>query len=168
MRVKNRSEVGESMSKLIMMVGIPGSGKSTWINENKGKYDAVISRDRIRFSLLKEGEDYFAREDDVFKLFIWEIRMSLFNRRNGGTVFADATHLNKKSRARVLDKVREFADEIEAVVLDTDLETAFERNDQREGRAWVKHGIIRRMFFTMEMPEEAEGFNKITIIKEEE
>ena len=151
------------MSKLIMMVGIPGSGKSTWVKNNFPNI-IPVSRDVIRFELLDErGGDYFDHEDEVFDKFIHQIIDSLVADE---IIIADATHLNKKSRARVLNKVRKFADEIEAVVLDTDLETAFERNDQREGRAWVKHGIIRRMWFSMEMPEEAEGFNKITIIKE--
>ena len=152
------------MSKLIMMVGIPGSGKSTWIKNNFS--DIIpVSRDAIRFELLDEkGGDYFDHEDEVFDKFIHQIIGSLVADE---ITIADATHLNKKSRARVLNKVRKFADEIEAVVLDTDLETAFERNDQREGRAWVKHGIIRRMWFSMEMPEETEGFNKITIIRED-
>lgn len=153
------------MSKLIMMVGIPGSGKSTWVKNNFPDITSV-SRDVIRFELLDErGGEYFDYEDEVFDKFIRQIIGSLVVDE---ITIADATHLNKKSRARVLDKVRKFADEIEAVVLDTDLETAFERNDQREGRAWVKHGIIRRMWFSMEMPKETEGFDKITIIKEKE
>ena len=114
--------------------------------------------------LDEKGGEYFDHEDEVFDKFIHQIIGSLVADE---VTIADATHLNKKSRVRVLNKVRKFADEIEAVVLDTDLETAFERNDQREGRAWVKHGIIRRMWFSMEMPEETEGFNKITIIREE-
>ena len=150
-----------------MMVGIPGSGKSTWVKNNRQEIGAfaIVSRDAIRFAMLKDDEDYFAHETEVFDKFIDQIIAHLLNDK---TVVADATHLNKKSRAKVLDKVRKFADEIEAVVLDTSVETAFERNDQREGRAWVKHGIIRRMFFTMEMPEKEEGFDKITIIGEEE
>lgn len=124
-----------------------------------------VSRDKIRFDKLKEDDYYFAYEDEVFEQFLEEIAWGL---EMDKIVIADATHLNRKARAKVLDKVRKFADEIEAVVLDTDLETAFERNDRREGRAWVKHGIIRRMWFSMEMPEEAEGFNKVTIIRKGE
>lgn len=152
------------MSKLIMMVGISGSGKSTWVENNKTDEMLWVSRDKIRFDKLKEDDYYFAYEDEVFEQFLEEITWGL---EMDKIAIADATHLNKKSRARVLDKVRKFADEIEAVVLDTSVETAFKRNDLREGRAWVKHGIIRRMFFSMEIPEEAEGFNKITVIKEE-
>ena len=42
------------MKKLIMVTGIPGSGKSTWIkNEMSNRIDSIhISRDIIRFSLI--------------------------------------------------------------------------------------------------------------------
>ena len=153
------------MNKLIMMMGVPGSGKSTWIKNHMMGTDEWISRDTIRFALLKEGEDYFAHETEVFNTFIENIIWAL---KAGLTVWADATHLNSKSRARVLDKVGKLADEIEAVWIDTDLITAFERNDMRIGRAWVKHGIIRRMLFSLEAPTKEEGFNKITIIREDD
>lgn len=83
------------------------------------------------------------------------------------TVIADATHLNRKSRAKVLNEVAKFADEIEAIVMDVHLETALERNDNRTGRAFVPRGVIRRMFFQMETPTRDEGFDKITFIRED-
>ena len=149
------------MSKLIMMVGIPGSGKSTWIKKQFPEVTPV-SRDAIRFEMLKDGEDYFAHEDEVFESFIHQIIGSLVVDE---VTIADATHLNRKSRAKVLNRVRKFANEIEAVVIDVPLEVAFSQNDKREGRAWVKHGIIRRMWFSMELPAKEEGFDKITIIR---
>ena len=157
------------MSKLILMCGVPGSGKSTYIDNNKSDVDAWISRDRIRFSLLKEEDEYFAREDEAFDLFIYEIIRALAFRKNGGAVYADATHLNRKSRAKVLNAVKKHItpDEIEAIVMDVPLETALERNDNREGRAFVPRGVIRRMFFQMEAPTRDEGFDKITFIRED-
>ena len=153
------------MSKLVMMMGIPGSGKSTWIKNNFPEI-IPVSRDAIRFKLLDErGGDYFDHETEVFNSFIHQIIGSLVADE---ITIADATHLNKKSRAKVLDKVRKYADEIEVVWIDTSLETAFKQNDMREGRAWVRHGIIRRMWFSIEEPTMKEGFTKITIIKEEE
>ena len=148
-----------------MMVGIPGSGKSSWIQNNKSETDIIISRDAIRFAILKDDEDYFAHESEVFNKFIWQIANGL---AEGKTVIADATHLNKKSRALVLSKVAKLADEIEAVMMDVHLITALERNDLREGRAFVPRGVIRRMFFQMEAPTKEEGFDKITFIREDD
>ncbi|MBQ5851012.1 MAG: AAA family ATPase, partial [Lachnospiraceae bacterium] len=51
--------------KVWLLVGIPGSGKSTWVNKKLNELEAgsavVISRDTIRFGLLEQrGGDYFA------------------------------------------------------------------------------------------------------------
>lgn len=153
------------MSKLIMMCGVPGSGKSTWVRKNFP--DIIpVSRDAIRFEILDErGGDYFAYEDEVFEKFIHQIIGSLMADE---VTIADATHLNVKSRAKVLNEVAKFADEIEAVVMDVHLLTALERNDMREGRAFVPRGVIRRMYFQSETPTAAEGFTKVTFIREEE
>ena len=153
------------MSKLILMCGVPGSGKSTWVRNNFPDITPV-SRDAIRFELLDErGGDYFAYEDEVFEKFIHQIIGSLMVDE---ITIADATHLNVKARAKVLRKVAKFADEIEAVVMDVHLVTALKRNDMREGRAFVPCGVIRRMYFQMEAPTVEEGFTKITFIREEE
>lgn len=153
------------MGKLIMMMGIPGAGKSTWIKNNKEKDWVVISRDAIRFEMLEDGEEYFSREEAVFSSFIHQIIGSLVIDE---VTVADATHLTKKARAKVLNKVRRFADEIEIVWLDVSQEIAIERNDQREGRAVVPHEVIRRMFYQLDPPELSEGFAKITVIEEGE
>ena len=41
------------MSKLFMMVGIPGSGKSYYLKNMTGDNCKVVSRDKIRFSIIK-------------------------------------------------------------------------------------------------------------------
>ena len=47
------------------MMGIPGSGKSTFVRKRRDIFDnpIVISRDKIRFSLLEEGDEYFSKEE---------------------------------------------------------------------------------------------------------
>ena len=62
-----------------IMSGVPGCGKSTWARKFASENDNVvhISRDEIRFSLLKDGEDYFAHEDDVITIFYAKINEAL-------------------------------------------------------------------------------------------
>ena len=51
---------------LWMMVGIPGCGKSTWIEKQLALNGGTcISRDKIRYSLLLPHEDYFSKEEKV-------------------------------------------------------------------------------------------------------
>ena len=64
------------MNNLYLMVGAPGSGKSTYANNfinTYGKPIKVVSRDAIRFSLLNDGAPYFSKEKDVFSKFTKEI-----------------------------------------------------------------------------------------------
>ena len=145
------------MAKLIMMSGIPGSGKSTWAKNHMKASDIYISRDDIRFSMLNETDDYFAHEDEVIKEFFNRINNAL---ANGYNVIADATHLNKSSRANFLSKVEGY-EGLEIVYMDIPLCTALERNDLRTNRAFVPRGVIRRMWNQYQPPTFEEGFDKI-------
>jgi predicted kinase len=131
-----------------------------------GEFDTYVSRDEIRFSLVPEGEEYFSREDEVWKIFLYKISIAL---RNDKTVWADATHLNKKSRLKLLHNLHVEADEIEVVWIKTSLENALAQNELRSGtRTWVPCSAIERMFNALEEPEFHEGkftYNKIYIIE---
>lgn len=142
---------------LWILSGVPGSGKSYWAKHTKVpscEFPVYVSRDEIRFSLLKEGEDYFSHEEEVTKLFWKNIQDGLDN-PNVTDVIADATHINEKSRMKLLNHLT-IPDgcRVNVVQFDTPLEECFERNAHREGRALVPKGIIRRMFFSRTDPEE--------------
>lgn len=121
--------------------------------------DTYISRDVIRFSFLKEGEDYFSHETETFNQFIKSIKRAIdYNEYDN--IFIDATHLNKKSRNKLLyslgsDYIVKL-EEINCIFLDTPLEVALERNAQRTGRQYVPEATIIDMFKGMSLPDETE------------
>ena len=46
------------MSKMYMVIGAPGCGKSTYIQNHLKENEIVISRDKIRFSMLNDNDEY--------------------------------------------------------------------------------------------------------------
>jgi predicted kinase len=153
------------MAILYLLCGTPGSGKSTWIKNHYKEDDIIISRDKIRFSMVADGEEYFSKEKEVYKEFIKQINENL---KLGVNVYADATHLNKASRAKLLKNIKEKPDSIEIIWIKTPLLECLKRNENRRGtRSYVPKEVIRRMFIQTEAPEFEEGFNKIYIVEDE-
>lgn len=154
--------------KLFILMGIPGAGKSSFISTHmKNDFtQAWISRDEIRFSIVKENEPYFSKEDEVFKKFIERINLHL---TNGHDVFADATHLNKKSRAKLLRNLTVKPQETSVIWLQTPLNECIKRNENRAGtRSYVPVSQLCRMAKSLQMPTFNEGINKVYIIKPNE
>lgn len=147
---------------LYISCGTPGSGKSTFLNEMKSDNEIVISRDNIRFSLLKPGEDYFAHEKETYTKFLNEIVQNIRNKVN---VYADATHLNEKSRFILLSQLKRrgcYPSEINAIYFNVPLNTCLERNEYRKGTpAYVPPDKLREMFSAFTPPHAYEGFNNI-------
>lgn len=153
------------MSKLYVMCGAPGSGKSTWIQTHMNSDKEVwVSRDTIRFAMVSDEEEYFSKEPAVFKEFINQINHAL---RLGYDVYADATHLNRASRGKLLRAVNsQNYDTAEAIWIKTPVETAIAQNDNRQNtRSFVPRSVIRRMHAQMDAPEFDEGFSVIYIVE---
>ena len=137
-----------NVKRVFLLCGVPGSGKSYWAKNRFMPYNPntiYISRDEVRFSILNDNEEYFAHEDEVFDEFVRRINNAI-NNKEVDNVIIDATHLNWKSRNKVLSRLDEIWN-VTAVVFDTPLEICLNRNDKREGRAKVPRSVIRRMHF---------------------
>ncbi len=150
------------MANLYILSGCPGSGKSTWVKNHINPYfDKYVSRDDIRFSLVKEGEEYFSKEKEVFKLFVHQINQYLLEEKN---VFADATHLNRASRNKLLRNICGNP-HINVIWMKTSLEECLKRNENRKGtRSYVPREVIKNMYFNLERPSFEEGIEKIYIV----
>lgn len=158
------------MAILYILCGPSGSGKSTWArnfifeNDHKGNDIRYVSRDEIRFSLLKDGEDYFSHEKEVFKRFADTIRHTLID---GFDVIADATHLNEVSRRKLTQAIDMYYDDYKIiyVIFDVAVDTCLERNKNREDRANVPENIIRNMCRDFRTPTLDEDERAIDIIE---
>lgn len=128
-----------------LLSGVPGSGKTSWVKQQIAKKGGVhCSRDEVRFSLLKDGEDYFAHEDEVVRLWTEKVHQAILS-PDAGDVYIDATHLTEKARAQVVNALPTSNYTIITVFFDVPLEICLERNEKRTGRAYVPRSVIRRM-----------------------
>ena len=154
--------------KVYMLAGIPGAGKSSWIKSKLTPGSEWISRDNVRFAILTDEDDYFAHEDDVFDTFINYINQTL-NMDEIHTVFIDATHLNKRSRDKVLRRVQKNnIAELNCVCFDVPLETCYARNNLRVGRSRVPQTAIYNMYQSYRIPDKGvENFDHIFVIDED-
>jgi predicted kinase len=92
--------VDESLPNLILLMGIPGSGKSTWAKEYVFKCDAsytIVSSDDIRKQLTGDINDQ-SKNSEVWEVVFNQVTGGLKNRRN---IILDATNVRTDLR-RVL------------------------------------------------------------------
>ena len=147
-----------------------GSGKTTWAkNQLRKKSDIHISRDEIRFSLLQKGEDYFAHEQEVFDTFVNHITSALLDTESY-RIFADASHLNYKSRMKLINALKGRVNfnniDINYIWMYMTLETCLKRNANRKGRAFVPESIIKKMYQSQQEPEIDEPVKRVYIVNE--
>lgn len=159
------------MKQLILTCGIPGSGKSTFImNHNFGLNTKVISRDNIRFSLLTEKDEYFSKEKEVWKEYVNNIKDALYHNSDDDIVIADATHLNKMSRLKIINALGDSLKgvEVNVLVMKTPLPLALSRNNKRVGRHFVPPEQIQKMSLNFTVPTfEEYNYNHIYIYEEQ-
>lgn len=153
------------MASLVLMMGVPGSGKTTYAKKMMGDYDIYVSRDEIRFGLVKEDEPYFSKEDEVLQTFIRTINDALPIAQR--YVIADATHLNMGSRAKILKNLHNKPDNVYVIYVAVSLQTALERNAQREGRALVPESSIKNMYKSITLPRKEEGIDMTLWLNED-
>ena len=164
------------MNNLYVLCGIPGCGKSTWVKnrmaENTSSTDpkwVYVSRDEVRFSMIKEEDDYFSKEKQVFEEFVNRLCGNLSD-AYVSNVIADATHLNEISRDKLINAIRRKRPNlplhITMVYFDIPLEVCKFRNRKREGRAFVPDHVMDNMYRSLQFPRLREGLERIEIVRD--
>ena len=152
--------------RVYLLCGVPGSGKSTWIIHRMTTNDLWISRDNIRFMLVKEDESYFSHEDEVIRIFTQAIENATSNDDEIENIYIDSTHLNKKARDKVAFYINRNNVELNCVCFIVPKEICKERNAQREGRACVPNTVIDNMYKSFTIPGRNERFDHVYTVDE--
>lgn len=148
------------MPKLIMMIGLPGSGKSTYAKEIAEKENAVIiSSDNMREELYGDIND----KEHNFELFIELHKRVKDNLKNDTNVVIDSTNISYKKRKIFLNELKRVNCYKECYFVATPYEKCLEQNSIRNRK--VPEYVIKRMYKTIYIPQYYEGFDKIHIIK---
>lgn len=144
--------------KLIIMVGLSASGKSTIAKGLAEDYKAVIvSSDAIREEICGNVSDQ-SNNEEVFKIFHKRIRKYLYEKRN---VIADATNITMKSRRAIINNVKKMDVEIIAYIVPKRIEECIRDNVDREHP--VPEEVIYKQEKRFQIPFLEEGFDNIII-----
>lgn len=151
------------MGTMYLMCGAPGCGKSYYIKTHLKEGEKVISRDEIRFSILKDKDKYFSKEKEVYNEFLRRINAEI---AAGSDFYVDQTSLNTSAREKLLNRLNKKPTKLIAIYIDRPLERILFQNAQRTGRALVPEDAVINMYNSIEIPTKKEGFDDIWIIKD--
>lgn len=144
---------------LNLLVGISGSGKSTWAKAIQDKNSAliVLCPDILR-GIVGSGE-----EDQTVNGFVFNVvrAMTEYFLKSGKDVIIDATNVRKVNRQEFIDIGHKHGAKVCAYVFRVPLEVCLERNFKRARR--VPPEIIQRQFDNYVPPQPGE-FDEVVFI----
>ncbi len=159
------------MNHFVMLVGLPGSGKSTFAKRIVDNYiscklvhgeSLILSSDEIREELYGDASIQ-DNPEQVFKI-MYDRTVNFLNTHEYNLIVYDATNINRKHRVELLNNLdRDVENEFEkeCIVVYTNIDTCKQRNENRDRK--VPSNIIDRMLQNFELPVYGEGWNKIKV-----
>lgn len=144
---------------LILMCGIPASGKSTTAERLANHFDhpPIISLDAIRENLFGTR----AIQKQGYIIYKKSIIDTVISFKNHDVVIYDATNRTAKARKRVVEQIQKnIKCDVFCIYLATDRATAIERNKTRDENIRVPEEVIEKMLNNLQEPSIAEEYFK--------
>ncbi|MEO0554622.1 MAG: polynucleotide kinase-phosphatase [Bacteroidota bacterium] len=158
----NSAEIKIPQISLVVLVGISGSGKSTFA-KRLFKETEVLSSDRCR-AIVSDDENDQTSTNDAFELLHYIASKRL---KNGVLTVVDATNVQTEARRPLVQLAREYHCLPVAIVLDVPEKECQERNSNRPDRDFGKH-VIRQQRSQLKRSIKnlkREGFRHIYVLK---
>jgi predicted kinase len=150
------------MATFLMLVGLPGSGKSTYAQKFLDVGYKIHSSDAIREELTGSMESQEVN-GAVFNLLHKRVKEDLLN---GNNVIYDATNINWKRRKAFLNELSKIKCEKVCHVIATPIEECVNRNNLRDRK--VPFHVIAKMYTNFDIPYYNEGWDVINIVYNKE
>ena len=147
-----------------MMVGVPGSGKSSWIAKQNFDWNTtmVVSSDAIIDQrAAAQGKTYSDVFQDEIKAATLQMNQNLRDAiDNNMNIVWDQTNLTAKSRAGKLSQIPKNYRKIAVFFPTPDAKELQRRLASRPGKT-IPQNIVMGMISQLQKPSEAEGFDEI-------
>ncbi len=150
-------EAKKTKGAVVLAIGLPGSGKSTWFKRHN---ILPLSSDMVRILLFDDVTEQ-RYQDLVFSTLRSMLRARLLAKRPWN--YVDATNLSPHERRSWVKLAHDFGYEAQAVFFDVPPEVCIERNRRRERN--VPEDVMLRMASKLRPPKFEEGFAKITVVR---
>lgn len=142
---------------IILPVGFPASGKTTWAKKQKAP---IISPDDWRYT---NGRYAF---DPSREPYIWRHALARLGNtaQSNDTIIFDAINTRRVGRQAVLTVAKQKAQKVHAIVICTPWQVCVKRNAKRKDSKRVPDEAMERMRKEFVWPSYDEGFVRITTV----
>jgi predicted kinase len=153
------------MPTCYQLIGVPGSGKSTWIKNQPWAKDAVVvsTDNHVEDYAEKMGKTYSEVFDKYMPTAVQLMTDNVINAsKNNLDIIWDQTSTTVASRKRKFKMLPKYK-HIAVVFTTPNAEELKKRLGNRPGKTIPDH-VIRSMINNFEMPTKAEGFSDIIVV----
>ena len=152
------------MAKLIILCGLPGSGKSTYAENYKAVDDAIFEGNTVIHSSDAIRKELFGDEssqENNARVFELMRKRTIEDLKAGKTVIYDATNVTRKGRRSAIACAHPTNDTVECHVVWADPNECIRRDSER--KRTVGKEVIDKMLRRWQSPWLDEGFDKVEI-----